>query len=112
MDYYHYNNHDARNTRKPPRGSTIFIFNRPRNLFIAGIAVGLMASMFKSKSSSPSSNDEGACSNTGKQNLVEAWYNPQSKQYEQPAPWDSFYKQLKPEHQLISRELVRPRRKE
>eukprot|EP00934_Nitzschia_sp_Nitz4_P003726 Nitzschia sp. Nitz4//scaffold35_size145790//111078//111662//NITZ4_003046-RA/size145790-processed-gene-0.243-mRNA-1//-1//CDS//3329549172//3716//frame0 len=41
--------------------------------------------------------------------LVEAWKNPVSGQWEQPAPWDPVYRKLKPELELMPREQVRRR---
>ena len=101
-DFY---NHQG--TRKR-RGATLGIY-RPRNLFIFGAALGLMAVV------QSSTRDEketiGSITKSGQKNFVEAWYNPQTKQYEQPAPWDLLYKQLKPEHKLVPRHLVQPRSK-
>jgi curved DNA-binding protein CbpA len=41
--------------------------------------------------------------------LVEAWHNPQTKQWEQPAPWDPQYRRLRPKLHLVEREKVRKR---
>lgn len=40
---------------------------------------------------------------------VEAWKNPTTGLWEQPAPWDPLYRQLKPELELVPREKVRRR---
>lgn len=39
--------------------------------------------------------------------MVEAWYNPETRQYEPPAPWDPLYKKLKPRLRHVPREHVR-----
>jgi curved DNA-binding protein CbpA len=41
--------------------------------------------------------------------LVEAWKNPKTGQWEQPAPWDPVYRQLKPKLEMVPREKVRQR---
>jgi curved DNA-binding protein CbpA len=41
--------------------------------------------------------------------LVEAWKNPQTGRWEQPAPWDPIYRQLKPKLEMVPREKVRQR---
>lgn len=46
----------------------------------------------------------------GKKKLVEAWMNPKTGQWEQPAPWSKTFQELKPEIQLVPREQVRPAR--
>jgi curved DNA-binding protein CbpA len=38
--------------------------------------------------------------------LVEAWKNPSTGRWEQPAPWDPVYRQLKPKLELVPREKV------
>jgi len=44
----------------------------------------------------------------GKVLLVEAWFNKRNQQWEQPAPWSSSFRDLKPEIHLVPREKVRP----
>jgi hypothetical protein len=44
----------------------------------------------------------------GKQ-MVEAWRNPITEQWEQAAPWDPTYRRLKPTLELVPREMVRSR---
>lgn len=39
--------------------------------------------------------------------LVEAWFNPNSQQWEPPAPWNPTYKRLRPELKLVPRQNVR-----
>ena len=38
--------------------------------------------------------------------LVEAWKNPKTGRWEQPAPWDPVYRELKPTLELVPREKV------
>jgi len=38
--------------------------------------------------------------------LVEAWKNPKTGRWEQPAPWDPVYRELKPVLELVPREKV------
>ena len=44
----------------------------------------------------------------GKTKLVEAWYNKRNRQWEQPAPWKSSFRDQKPEIRLVPRDQVRP----
>jgi DnaJ-class molecular chaperone len=44
----------------------------------------------------------------GKTKLVEAWYNKQKRQWEQPAPWSKSFREQNPEIHLVPRENVRP----
>jgi len=44
----------------------------------------------------------------GKSKLVEAWYNKQTRQWEQPAPWSKAFRDLQPDIQMVQRNLVRP----
>lgn len=84
---------------------------RPRNILL-GLTIGVSAVMafryFGSTSTSTALKDRGS---NGNSTLVEAWYNPQTKQYEPPAPWDPTYKKLKPTLQLVPRHNVRPSHK-
>ena len=44
----------------------------------------------------------------GKKKLVEAWKNPKTGQWEQPAPWSKSFQQLNPKIHMVPRENVRP----
>ena len=44
--------------------------------------------------------------------MIEAWMNPKTKQWEQPAPWDPFYRQLQPKLEMVPRHKVRRRNME
>eukprot|EP00536_Pseudo-nitzschia_multiseries_P000640 jgi/Psemu1/300241/fgenesh1_kg.8_\ len=41
-----------------------------------------------------------------KEPLVEAWKNPLTGRYEQPAPWDKEYQRIKPKLELVPRDKV------
>lgn len=41
--------------------------------------------------------------------MVEAWKNPATGRYEQPAPWDPAYQRLRPKLEMVPREKVRRR---
>lgn len=41
--------------------------------------------------------------------MVEAWLNPKTGRWEQPAPWDPAYRQLQPKLELVPREKVQRR---
>lgn len=41
--------------------------------------------------------------------MVEAWKNPKTGKWEQPAPWDPVYRKLKPTLELVPREKVQRR---
>jgi hypothetical protein len=45
----------------------------------------------------------------GAEPMVEAWRNPSTGRYEQPAPWDPIYRQLRPKLEMIPREKVQKR---
>lgn len=44
--------------------------------------------------------------------MIEAWMNPKTKQWEQPAPWDPFYRKLQPKLEMVPRQKVRRRHME
>ena len=44
----------------------------------------------------------------GKSKLVEAWWNNQTRQWEQPAPWSQSFRNLQPEIKMVQRNLVSP----
>jgi curved DNA-binding protein CbpA len=79
---------------------------RPRNLFVVGPLVlftaATAANYFLKK--------EETAENTTK--MVEAWRNPQTGHWEQPAPWDPAYREyrkINPKLELVPRDQVRTR---
>lgn len=89
---------------------------RSRNVGI-GIGFGLcLVTLYNMQisSSSSSSSTKVASSkynddNNNNSNLVEAWMNPQTGQYELAAPWDQTYRKLKPKLHLVPRDQVQQR---
>jgi DnaJ-class molecular chaperone len=77
---------------------------RPRNIAL-GLTIGF-STMVAIKFAFGT--DERPVTDTSAQR-VEAWYNPETKQWEPPAPWDPKYRQLKPTLQFMPREQVRHR---
>jgi curved DNA-binding protein CbpA len=79
---------------------------RPRNLFIVGPLVlftAVSAANYFIKK-------EETAENTPK--MVEAWRNPETGRWEQPAPWDPAYREYRkrnPELDLVPRHQVRTR---
>merc|ERR1712071_572849 len=95
-----------------PKASPTFHFTmsvlenvyRPRSLFL-GLTLGFATvSILKSQLAEPYDNEK----HTGISNQVEAWKNPKTGLWEQPAPWDPFYRKLKPQLVMVPREHVRP----
>ena len=76
---------------------------RPRNIAL-GLTVGCSA--FVAISMAFGQNRKPV---TDKKARVEAWYNPDTRTWEAPAPWDPTYRKLKPTLQFVPREQVRQR---
>jgi len=77
---------------------------RPKNLFL-GLTLGFLSvSMIKSYIQEP----DDPRKRTGFSNKVEAWKNPRTGLWEQPAPWDPLYQRLKPKLVMVARDQVRP----
>lgn len=94
-----------RTSAQPTSGWPLFFHNllRPRTFIFGTAAVYLTAYstqyLFGSKQEPIK---EGT-------DLVQAWYNVESGQYEQPAPWDPLYRQLNPKLEQVPREHVHQR---
>eukprot|EP00957_Ditylum_brightwellii_P005305 404465-Ditylum_brightwellii.AAC.1 len=93
----------------------IEVFVRPRNILIGatmGIAtVALLKStLFPDSPDKDEYKDEVKRRGAGMKKLVEAWKNPKTGEWEQPAPWDATYQKLRPKLELVPREQVRQRR--
>lgn len=76
---------------------------RPRNLILGPVA---FFSTVAAIQYIVGRNDKSIKDSSG---LVQAWKNPQTGAWEQPAPWDPVYRELKPELQFVPREQVRSR---
>lgn len=74
---------------------------RPRTIAL-GLTIGVTTMMAFSY---VFSNDKARIDD--KPALVEAWFNPETRQYEPPAPWDPTYKRLKPNLEYVPRDNVR-----
>jgi curved DNA-binding protein CbpA len=106
-----------RSKQQATTGFQMFLeqFLRPRNMILGSIAIYAFCSYFSThndrnqrqlqqQSMMMSSRGGGATAER-----VEAWKNPQTGQWEQPAPWDPVYRNLKPTLELVPREQVRSR---
>ena len=81
---------------------------KPRNLLL-GLTIGFMSvSLIKSQFGDSEKHSE---KRSGVAKKVEAWKNPRTGFWEQPAPWDPFYQKLKPKLVMVPREQVRPSHK-
>ncbi len=86
---------------------------KPKNMII-GLTLGLIAvSTVKSVlgiKDDVKHSQKGASIGDGKKELVEAWKNPKTGQWEQPAPWSKTFQKLNPEIHMVKRADVRPSR--
>ena len=84
---------------------------KPKNMIIGltlgCIAVSTIKSMLGIESDSKHSQNKQIVGD-GKKKLVEAWMNPITRQWEQPAPWSKSFQQLNPKIHMVKREDVRP----
>ena len=103
--------HDATIHRsRRPLGYFLDGIFRPKNMFW-GLAVGICTvGVVKSYLNSDKQKGEYDAHH-GNKEMVEAWYNPQTKRYEQPAPWDELYRSMRPKHIMVSRSEVFRRNK-
>jgi DnaJ-class molecular chaperone len=83
---------------------------RPKNMFW-GLTFGLFAAGMVKSYLNPRDEKKKIEERHGQKHLVEAWYNPNTKRYEQPVPWDPVYQSLSPIHEMVARHLVHPRDK-
>jgi curved DNA-binding protein CbpA len=86
--------------------SQIFISNimRPRSFAIGtfAILVGAYALSFFGEKDTTGLHRDGS-------QLIKAWKNPKTGQYEQPTPWDPEYRRLNPILEEVPRHLVQKR---
>lgn len=93
--------------RPPPRGMHVAMqtISHPRYIVLGIVAFGSLAALlgsFTSKRPDVQLHGHGA-------SMIEAWHNPSTKQWEQPAPWDPLYRKLQPQLKFMPREKVRQR---
>ena len=79
---------------------------KPQNMAI-GLTMGMTAVFFFKSFCNTKNEDTEHDLRTGNKALVEAWKNPDSGQWEQPAPWSEKYQKLKPKIELVPRDIVR-----
>ena len=91
--------------RKPPQHVFIETLTHPRYIVLGVFAFGSVFVM-SALMGGVSSKKPEYYHHSG---VVEAWKNPKTGQWEQPAPWDPLYRQLQPKLELIPRERVRRR---
>ena len=87
---------------------------RPRNLMYGAIGMfvfGTVVRYFESADNDKAiTNSQYLPPNRRiSKNLVQAWMNPVTRQWEQPAPWDPTYRRLRPKLELIPRDQVKYR---
>ena len=85
---------------------------RPRNLIFGPIVLYIGVSTIQyifGVETNPIEANKKLFTHDDKAAMVQAWLNPQSGQYEAPAPWDPIYQQLQPELQYVPREQVQSR---
>jgi hypothetical protein len=75
---------------------------RPRNIAL-GLTIGISAVVAIGRDELLPVHDDK------KTARVEAWYNPETNQWEPPAPWDPNYRKLRPTLQFMPRDQVRHR---
>lgn len=106
--------HVYRNANGSYNASTPWVIHlfRPRNLILGPIllyvGVSTIQYMFGIESSTIEMNKK-LFTHDDKAPMVQAWLNPQSGQYETPAPWDPIYQQLQPELKYVPRNQVQSR---
>ncbi|KAL7581290.1 hypothetical protein ACA910_006057 [Epithemia clementina (nom. ined.)] len=86
---------------------------RPRHLVLGVIGIFVLANVAKQfetdKDGDSQMSQPSAPYRRLSNPMVQAWMNPLTKQWEQPAPWDPTYRRLRPKLELVSRELVKSR---
>jgi curved DNA-binding protein CbpA len=90
---------------RPTAGLPLFFHNllRPRTFVIGSVAVLTYAA-----ASEYLSGPKKVAVREGS-DRVQAWLNPETGNYEQPAPWDPVYRKLNPTLELVPREQVKKR---
>lgn len=109
---YHYNKMNNNNNRhgygqghaRPgSMHSVLEVLFKPRNMFLGGtigvFVIGVAQSYFHTDTY------QQRVMMT-QDNTVEAWYNPKTRRYEQPAPWDPIYQKTNPTLTKIHRDKV------
>lgn len=79
----------------------------PRYMLFLGVGFASVFMIGSSHLSGSNSSDRRRLGSST--DMVEAWLNPATGNYEQPAPWDPAYRKLNPTLQLVPREQVKRR---
>jgi curved DNA-binding protein CbpA len=92
---------------RPTAGLPLFFHNllRPRTFVIGSVAVLAYAGAAEYLSGPA----KGAGVVREGNDRVQAWKNPETGRYEQPAPWDPLYRKLNPTLELVPRDHVMKR---
>jgi curved DNA-binding protein CbpA len=104
-DFYGGDNLRRPGARKPPMHAVMETLSNPRYVILGAVAFGsifMLSAMLGGVTSKQRDYHHHS-------NMVEAWKNPNTGRWEQPAPWDPLYRQLKPKLELIPRERVQRR---
>jgi hypothetical protein len=107
-DWYGGNNMGRPGQRPRPRGSQVFMetLSNPRYIMFGVVAFGSVFALSALMGGVSSRQPEYYRHSSS---MVEAWKNPNTGQWEQPAPWDPLYRRLNPKLELVPREKVRRR---
>lgn len=100
-------------TQTPTAGmhGLFYTMFRPRNLILGPLCFfGLVAGLQYVFGTTTNDKQRNLLRSHPSNQLVQAWHNPRTGEWEQPAPWDPVYRQLKPDLQMIPRRQVRARK--
>jgi curved DNA-binding protein CbpA len=105
--------HNVTHSPRRPTEMISFLeqFLRPRNLFLLPVAMLCAVTVIQYSLGIESKHDKQQQLRAPSQSddLVQAWKNPVSGRYETPAPWDSTYRELRPQLEMVPRYQVHSR---
>ncbi|KAG7364988.1 heat shock protein DnaJ domain protein [Nitzschia inconspicua] len=105
-DFYGGGNFRHQRAPKPGMHVVMETISNPRYIFLGMAGFGGMAFLGAMLGGVSSNRPEY---HHYQEPMVEAWKNPQTGRWEQPAPWDPVYQTLKPKLEMVPREKVRRR---
>jgi DnaJ-class molecular chaperone len=96
---------------RPTNGFQVFLQTifRPRNMLFGSIALYTTVTTARYYLGYSSHHTNNIHASSGNSSKVQAWKNPVTGQWEQPAPWDPTYRRLKPHLTMVPREQVKTR---
>ena len=102
------------NTRSPYASSSqgwFYRIHRPSNYILGPLAFfGTVATIqYVLGTNHPNNHNQPNLTSSNNNTHVQAWKNPHTKQWEQPAPWDPLYRQLQPKLESVPRQDVHAR---